>query len=276
MDAQPRQRLGGRLAGKVAVVTGAASGIGLATALAFSREGASVVAVDRAADRLAVAADDIAVAGAVRPFVADVTKSSEIAAMVDFAMSSSGRIDVLVNNAGAENSQGGLELDEAEWDRQFSINLKSVFLVTKAVWPVMERGGGGAILNAGSICGSWVAYNAAAYSAAKAGVAMLTKCLAVEGGALNIRVNCVQPGYTLTPNMQRVWSAQPEGAEARRIAITPLNRAGLPEDVAAAYLYLASDDASMVTGVTLNVDGGTALGAYMHPDFARRFALIAD
>ena len=251
-----------RLRGKVAIVTGAADGLGLAIAQRFAAEGANTIVVDRDPDRLDEASVRLALEGEVMPIEADVTVGDEVERMVASAVSAYGGIDVLINNAGCERRAGGLDLAEEQWDEQLTGGLKSVYMVTRAVWPEMVRGGGGAIVNSASVVATQGFHDVAAYSAAKGGVLMLTKCLAMEGGPVGIRVNCVQAGYARTPSMDRFWAERPAGAEQRHLGMTPLGRAADPGEVAAAYLFLASSESSFVTGAPLLVDGGTSAGYF--------------
>jgi NAD(P)-dependent dehydrogenase (short-subunit alcohol dehydrogenase family) len=156
------------------------------------------------------------------------------------------------------------ELAEEDWDRELDTNLKSVYLVSKVAWPLLRERGSGAIVNTASIAGLWAIPVDAAYCASKAGVIMLTKCMALDGAKSGIRVNCVCPGYTETPMIEGYFAAQPDPAEARRFAtgLHPLGRLGRPRDIADAIVYLASDEAAWVTGTAFVVDGGLTSGIW--------------
>lgn len=251
----------GRLAAKVCLVTGAGSGIGRATALRFAEEGGTVAVADvraEAAEETARAIGDAAVALPV-----DVTSSTSVGACIEGVFAAFGRLDVVVNNAGVTIVGAVDELEEADWDRELHTNLKSVYLVSKAAWPLLvERGG--SIVNTASIAGLWAIPNDAAYCASKAGVIMLTKCMALDGAKAGIRVNCVCPGYTETPMIEGFFADQPDPDEARLFAtrLHPLGRLGRPRDIADAMVYLASDDAAWVTGTALVVDGGLTSGIW--------------
>jgi NAD(P)-dependent dehydrogenase (short-subunit alcohol dehydrogenase family) len=261
----PEVSNGSRLAGKTAIVTGGASGIGLGVAERFAQEGARVMVIDRAEERLAnVMESRLSKAGTVSSIVADVTIAEQVTNAVQETIAQYGEIDVLVNNAGAEQPQGGIEIDEAEWDRQISVNLKSVYLVSRTVWPHFVERGGGAIVNAASMTSFSAFQSLAAYCTAKAGVLMLTKCMALDGAPYGIRSNCVCPGVIRTPNIEDYMARQadPAAGWAWAETSTPLGRVGEPGDVAAGYLYLASDDARFVTGTSLPIDGGLLAGVY--------------
>jgi NAD(P)-dependent dehydrogenase (short-subunit alcohol dehydrogenase family) len=250
----------GRLAGKSCLVTGAGSGIGRATALRFAGEGARVAAADirrEGAEATAREIGDAAVA-----LTVDVTSAESSAAVVEAACSEFGGLDVLVNNAGVTIVGAVHALSEQDWDRELATNLKSVYLLSRAAWPRLLERGGGAIVNTASIAGLWAIPADAAYCASKAGVIMLTKCMALDGAHAGIRVNCVCPGYTQTPMIDGYFEAQPDPAEARRLAegLHPLGRLGRPDDIADAMVYLASDEAAWVTGTALVVDGGLTAG----------------
>lgn len=194
----------------------------------------------------------------------DVTSAASIDEGVEAVLGRFGGVDVVVNNAGVTIVGAVHELTEDEWDRELTTNLKSIFLVSKAVWPHLVGRGGGAILSTASIAGLWAIPADAAYCASKAGVIMLTKCMALDGAKAGIRVNCVCPGYTDTPMIQGYFDDQPDPLAARAFAegIHPLGRLGKPRDLADAFVYLASDEASWVTGTALVVDGGLTSGIW--------------
>ena len=255
-----------RLDGKVALITGGGSGIGRASAALFAREGAKIVVADRdeasASDTLEQIRDSYGEAVAVS---GDVTSNSDAASMVKAAIDEYGKLDVLVNSAGvsSRNALGGADADaEALWDKVVEINLKGTFLVSFHAVPVMKRAGGGSIINLASIIGL-VGYPADIpgvgggfnpYAASKGGVVQLTRNLAIDSAKLNIRVNCICPGYTRS-NLTRELFSDPAVVTALEER-TPMGRLGQPEEIAYAALYLASDEASFVTGIPLAVDGG--------------------
>jgi len=247
----------GHFAGKVAFVTGAANGIGRATALAFAREGASVVATDiseqgvQETARLVVGAGGRALA--VR---CDVSRAEDVKATLDEAVEAFGRLDVAFNNAGVEQPiKPAADLTEEAWDRIIGIDLRGVFLCMKHEIPLMLRHGGGAIVNTSSGAGVKGIAGQAAYCAAKFGVVGLTKAAALDYAKAGIRVNAVCPGIIETPMMDRFSGGTPEGRE-RVIAQEPVGRMGTPEEIAAAVLWLCSDTAAFVVGHAMVVDGG--------------------
>ena len=239
-----------RLEGKRAVVTGGGSGIGRAICRRFAAEGATVVVADLLGDR----AEDVAAEIGGTAVQADVTVALDVARMVEAA----GRIDVLVNNAGGGMADDLLELSEEEWDTDVTVNLKSAFLCSKAVLPGMIERGSGVILNISSVNGMAFFANEP-YSAAKAGVINLTRSMAVRYGKHGIRAVAIAPGTIRTPLWQERVDKEPEIFE-RLIRWYPLRRVGEPEDVAKAAVFLASDDASWITGEVLRVDGGLLAG----------------
>lgn len=250
-----------RLQDQVVLVTGGGSGIGKAIAELFAAEGASVVVADLVPERaVEVAAGITAGGGQAVDVAADVSKSGMVAAMVEKATAVHGRVDILVNNAGLSVGDSVLDVNEAAWDLNIDVVLKSVYLCSKAVLPGMIERGRGVILNIGSVNGL-TAVGESAYSAAKAGMVNLTANMAIHFGDKGVRVNCIAPGTIRTPIWGERLKKDPEVFE-RLAAWYPLGRVGEPEDVARAALFLCSDDASWITGVTLPVDGGFTAGSY--------------
>lgn len=253
----------GSLSGRVAVITGAASGIGRATAQLFAAEGAAVVAVDLDEVRGNEVADTIkASAGRAMFVAADVTQAANCVRIVERARAAFGRLDILFNNAGIIRRASVLETVEEEWDSVMAVNVKSIFLLSRAAIPIMIEGGGGVIVNAGSGWGLVGGRRAAAYCASKGAVVQLTRAMAIDHGEHNIRVNCVCPGDTDTPMLRREAAELEEPVDRflSQAAERPLHRLGTPEEIARAVLYLASDASSFVTGTTLVVDGGGLAG----------------
>jgi 3-oxoacyl-[acyl-carrier protein] reductase len=245
-----------RLAGRVAVITGGAKGIGAEIARTFAAEGARVIVWDLAGEAPGE--------GIVFRQV-DVTSAESVADAVDGAVASHGRIDVLVNNAGilrdaqlVKIKDGELvgQMGDAEFDAVISVNLRGVFVCTRAVAPVMMKQGSGRILNASSVVGLYGNFGQTSYVATKAAVIGMTRVWARELGPKGITVNAVAPGFIGTEMVRQM----PERILATMVERTPVRRLGEPRDVALAYLYLASDDAAFVNGAVLSVDGGVVVG----------------
>ena len=247
----------GSYAGKVAFVTGAGSGIGRAAALAFAREGASVVVADvseQGNQDTARMIEDLG--GRALAVTCDVTRTADVTAALDNAVNAFGHLDVAFNNAGVEQAlTATADLTEEEWDRILAINLRGVFLCMKYEIPLMLTHGGGAIVNTSSGAGVRGFGGQAAYAAAKHGVVGLTKAAALDYAPSNIRVNAVCPGIIDTAMMQRFSGGTPEGRD-RVIAQEPVGRMGTPEEIAAAVVWLCSDAAAFVIGHALVIDGG--------------------
>jgi NAD(P)-dependent dehydrogenase (short-subunit alcohol dehydrogenase family) len=249
----------GQLQGKVALITGGASGIGRASAFLFAAEGAAVAIVDVAAEGGELAAGEIRSLGGRALFeCADVTRAEDCRRAVARAVRDFGALHVLFNNAGIMRRASVVELAEEDWDRLMDVNVKSMFLLAKYAIPEIVRSGGGSIINMGSGWGLAAGERAAAYCASKGAVVELTRAMALDHGAQNVRVNCLCPGDTETP-MLREEARQLGEAEASffvQAARRPLRRLGTPQEISRAALYLASDASRFVTGITLVVDGG--------------------
>lgn len=253
----------GRLERKVALVTGGAAGIGKATAILLAREGAAVVVQDLREDGRSTAEAIVAAGGRASFIRGDVTRTADAEAAVERAVSEFGRLDILVNNAGIIRRASVVQTTEAEWDRVMAVNVKSVFLFSKAAIPVMVRQGGGVIVNTASGWGLDGGKDAASYCASKAAVVNLTRAMAIDHAEQNIRVNCVCPGDTDTAMLREEARqlGQDVGDFLTRSAHRPLGRMGRPEEIAQAILFLASDASSYVTGTALVVDGGGHAGS---------------
>ena len=253
-----------KLTGRVAIVTGAASGIGRASAIAFAREGAVVVVADCNKTGGEATAASIVAEGYEAIFKhADLTREADVEKMVENAITRWGRIDILFNNAGVVLAKAIEKMTEDEWDRVMSINVKAAFFAIKHVVPHMRRNGGGSILNTGSIASFTGQVGTPAYSASKGAIALLTKSLALDLGRDRIRVNCICPGITDTPMLREHMGYGEEGEASirARLSRVPLGRILSPEDVARAALYLVSDDSNGVTGILHVVDGGLLAAA---------------
>jgi NAD(P)-dependent dehydrogenase (short-subunit alcohol dehydrogenase family) len=240
----------GRLRDKVAVVTGSARGIGAAVVKLFASEGAQVVGLDRQPV-------ETAMIGTLN-LTADVTNSEQVAAAVETALTRFGRIDVLVNNAGVNVFSAPLELSDSDWDRCLDVDLKSSWIVAKAVLPQMLGRGSGNIVNIASVHGHRVTPGCFPYPVAKHGLIGLTRALAIEYAARGIRVNSISPGFILTPQTEAWLAAQPDPTQERRRQenLLPCKRLGTPEEVAFTALFLASDEARFINAADILIDGG--------------------
>jgi 3-oxoacyl-[acyl-carrier protein] reductase len=249
----------GRLAGKVAIVTGAASGFGAGIATQFVAEGARVVIADLNGDGAQALASQLGAATlAVR---ADVSSDADVKALAEAATAFGGRVDIVVNNAGVGQLPKPLEsVDEAEFDRLLQVNVKSVYLTARHLVPAMKAAGGGAILNIASTGGVSPRPNLAWYNASKGWMIAATRAMAIELARWQIRVNAINPVAGDTPLLATFMGGEdtPE-ARARILTTIPLRRLTTPADIAAAAVFLCSDEASMITGVALEVDGGRCL-----------------
>lgn len=248
-----------RFAGKVALVTGAASGIGAATARRIAAEGGHPIMLDL--NEAALRSEAEACGGA--PFVGSATNAADLHQAVAIAMKQHGRLDVLVACAGFEAYGGVEQVDLEQWSRVLSVNLDGALLAARAVMPAMRQSGGGAIVLVSSIGGLAGSIANAAYATAKAGLFGLNRSIAIDGGPHKIRCNAIAPGMTHSALTQRGFSAlahvtglSVEAVQGRLTKVLPLGRIADPAEIAAAIAFLASDDASFVTGTTLVADGG--------------------
>lgn len=252
-----------RLAGKVALITGGTSGIGSATAIRFAAEGASVAITGRSSERGEEVVRQIEQAGGAAIFIrTDVRLADECRHAVDTTLKEFGRIDVLFNNAGVFHPKTIPECTEEEWDETIDSSLKGAFLMSKYALPSMIEQGSGSIIHTSSGWGILGGNEAAAYCAAKGGLVVMAKAMAMDHGPDGIRVNCVCPGDVLTPMLYddaekrgQTWAEYEAGAVQR-----PLGRIGTVDEIADAVLFLASDESSFVTGESLVVDGGGVAG----------------
>jgi NAD(P)-dependent dehydrogenase (short-subunit alcohol dehydrogenase family) len=275
-----------RFQGKSVIVTGAASGIGAATVRLFAAEGANVVIAD-ISPAGEVVAQELRQKGHRAIFVkTDVSKADEVAHLIQETLREYGQLNILHNNAGVLVVGDVTTISEADWERCIEINLKSVYLVSKYAIPVMVQTGGGVIINTASTAGISGGGGYSVYSASKAGILLLTQCMALDFAAQNIRVNAVCPGPTATPMIllssadqrtssadqqasstdqrasstdQQASTAEQQAALERWSKELPIGRAGTPDDIAKAVAYLASDDAAFVTGTAFVIDGGRLL-----------------
>jgi NAD(P)-dependent dehydrogenase (short-subunit alcohol dehydrogenase family) len=245
-----------RLRGKVAIVTGGGSGIGKATALLFAREGAKVAVAECNPESLKDVAQEIELqSGEVLPILSDVGLVEDARRIVSETVNSFGSLDILFNNAATVDLNKTVEeMTVAEWDRCLNVSLRSVFLLTKSAAPEMRKSGGGSIINCSSVGAIMAWRGGAAYCAAKGGLLTLSKVLAIEYGPWNIRVNAISPGSIIVPYFKAL--IEREDIYDKFISKSVFQRLGKPEEVASAVLFLASDEASFVTGTNLVVDGG--------------------
>ncbi len=242
-----------RLKDKVAIITGAGRGIGLTTAQTFAREGAKVVLCDLDFAEVEAAAQDLKKAGhQVLAVQANTAKSDSVKDLLQKSLAEFGRVDILVNNAGIIRDRQLLKMEDEEFDQVIEVNLRGVYLCAKAAAEVMAAQGGGVILNASSVVALYGNFGQTNYVASKAGVIGMTRVWARELGRKGIRVNAVAPGFIET----RMTEGIPDKVIEKLIEKVPLGRMGKPQDIANAYLWLASDESSYVTGHVLSVDGG--------------------
>lgn len=250
------------LQNKTAIITGAAAGIGAASAALFAKEGARVVAVDIDRERVdQISAQIERTGGECLAVVADVSQRDHVENVLRCTVEKFGRVDILFNNAGIVPT-GKLEaVSEEQWDSAMAINVKSMYLFCHAVIPIMKAQGGGIILNTASATALRAVTDRACYTATKAAVVGLTKSMALDYVRDNIRVNCLCPGTVETPSLAERLAAFPDPAEARKqfIARQPMGRFGTTEEIAQAALYLVSPSAEFVTGVAFAIDGGLSI-----------------
>ena len=248
-----------RLAGKSAVITGGGTGIGQAIALAFAREGAQVAVAGRRKEKLEETLRLLQKAGCTAlALECDVTKSADTQRLSKAAEDAFGKVNVLVNNAGALSVSTVETINEDDWDRVMATNVKGPFLMSRAALPALRRAGGGSIINVGSVLGIVAIPDRAAYCTSKGGVTMLTKAMALDHAHDHIRVNCLCPSIVESDMTQNLFAETEAGRLAResRLASIPLGRFGKPADIAGLAVFLASDESSWMTGTVIPVDGG--------------------
>ena len=248
-----------RLAGKSAVITGGGTGIGQAIALAFAREGAQVVVAGRRKAKLEETLLLLNQAGcSALALECDVTRAADTLRAIKSAEDAFGKMNVLVNNAGALSVSTVENIPEDEWDQVIATNVKGPFLMSRAALPAMRRAGGGSIINIGSVLGIVAIRDRAAYCASKGGVTMLTKAMALDHAHDNIRVNCLCPSIVESDMTRNLFAETEAGRQAResRLASIPLGRFGKPADIAGLAVFLASQESSWMTGTVIPVDGG--------------------
>ncbi|WP_059103127.1 3-oxoacyl-[acyl-carrier-protein] reductase [Shouchella shacheensis] len=243
-----------KLENKVALITGAARGIGAATAKTFAKEGATLILTDLQAELLSELEAELH-ACEVKTVVANVTSREDIQALFKETLESYGRIDAVINNAGITADATLAKMSEEQWDQVIDINLKGVFNVGQAAAAVMKEQNGGVILNAASVVGLYGNFGQTNYAASKGGVISMTKTWAKELGRYGIRVNAIAPGFIATPMTAKMPAKVLEMMKEQ----SPLGVMGRPEDVANAYAFLASDEAAFITGTVLSVDGGAVI-----------------
>ncbi len=245
-----------RLKNKIAIVTGAGSGIGRACALALIHEGARVALVGRRKDRVEEVAREAG--SSALALAADVSKRAEIERVIERTVNAFGGVHILVNNAGILHPGTAEQVTEEQWDETFNTNVRGLWLLSRAVLPHLRNAGGGSIINRASVLGINGARLRAVYSASKGAVILLTKCMAIDHGHENIRVNAICPSFVeteLTAGYLKT-TADPDAVRRERIGVHPIGRLGQPEDMAGLTVYLASDESSWVTGAVFPVDGG--------------------
>ena len=248
-----------RLSGKVALISGGGTGIGRAIALAFAREGASVALAGRRLEKLrAVTGEVKKLGGKASAVECDVTRAKDVERAVRETVKQFGRLNVLVNNAGALHVSTVESITEEEWDRVMTVNVKGPFLMSRAALKEFRKCGGGAIVNIGSVLGLVAMKDRAAYCASKGGVTLLTKAMALDHAHENIRVNCICPSIVETELVKGLFDKSEQGQALRetRIATIPLGRFGRPADVAEMAVFLASEESSWLTGAAIPLDGG--------------------
>lgn len=248
-----------RLSGKTAFLTGAGTGIGRACALAFAKEGAQIAIIGRRVGPLHEVAQEVGKAnGQVLPISCDVTEADSVERALAKAEHHFGQLNVIVNNAGAVIIATAERTTDADWQNILAVNLTGTFHVSRAALPILRKAGGGSIINIGSVLGLVGRRQRAAYCAAKAGVAGLTKAMALDHGHEKIRVNCICPAIVETEMAKSsiLRTSDPDGERRSRTREIPIGRMGSPEDIAELAVYLASDESSWMTGASIPLDGG--------------------